>query len=104
MFCKNCGKGLEAGSHFCQSCGANQDSSPTFNTPSSSSGNAYSTTAIVLAVIALWVFPIVFGPIAIVLASVGKSKGEPRAQNALIWAVVGTIAGMIFGYIAWGGY
>jgi uncharacterized protein YacL len=61
--------------------------------------NAFSIAAIVCGVIAVLIFPIVFGPIGIILAAVAKSRNEPRANTALIVAIVGTIVGFLLGFI-----
>jgi uncharacterized protein YacL len=67
-------------------------------------GNSYSTVAIILGAIALWIFPIVFGPIALVLAAVAKSRKEPKATTAIAIAACGTIFGMIFGALVWSSF
>jgi formate hydrogenlyase subunit 3/multisubunit Na+/H+ antiporter MnhD subunit len=43
--------------------------------------------------------PIVFGPIAIVLAIIAKNKKEKLSTIALVIGIVGTVIGMIIGAI-----
>jgi hypothetical protein len=61
--------------------------------------NAFSIAAIVCGVISVLILPIVFGPIAIILGAIAKSRNEPRANTALIVAVVGMLVGFLLGYI-----
>lgn len=63
--------------------------------------NVLSIWAFVLGGIALWIFPIVFGPAAIVCASIGKSKRERLSSAALGVAIGGTVGGMIIGALVW---
>lgn len=105
MFCKNCGTAVNIDGQFCQSCGAKKDGLGAAVTPDVRAvGNSYSTVAIILGAISLWVFPIVFGPIALVLGAVAKSRKEPKATTAIVIAACGTIFGMIFGALAWGSF
>ena len=48
--------------------------------------------------IAFLFFPIVFGPVGIILAAVGKSKNEERATVALAVSISGTVVGIILGF------
>jgi hypothetical protein len=68
---------------------------PAPGTPTS--GNGFSIAAMVLGGIAFLLLPILFGPIAIVLAAVALSKNEPKARTGMTVAVTGTIVGMILG-------
>jgi hypothetical protein len=61
------------------------------------SGNAKIVAAYVLATIAVLVFPIVFGPIAILLANSARRAGNPHARTALIYAVAATVVGFVLG-------
>ena len=65
----------------------------------SQSGNTFSIIGIVLGALALLIFPIIFGPIAIVLAVLGKNKGERLSTIALAIAITGTALGMIIGAV-----
>jgi uncharacterized protein YacL len=64
-----------------------------------STGNTFSIIAIVLGALSLLFLPIVFGPIAIVLAIIGKSKKEKLSTVALVIGIIGTVIGMIIGAI-----
>jgi hypothetical protein len=56
--------------------------------------------AFVLAVVALFVFPVIFGPIAIVLGIVAYVKGDrPLGMWAIVAGVVGLAVGMLLGYL-----
>ena len=63
--------------------------------------NAFSIAAIVCGVISVLILPIVFGPIGIILAAVAKSKNEPRANTALVVAIVGMLVGFLLGYVVY---
>ena len=72
---------------------------PTIYPPSvQSSNNGFSTAGIALGAIAFLFFPIVFGPVGIILAAVGKSKNEERATVALAVSISGTVVGIILGF------
>jgi membrane protein YqaA with SNARE-associated domain len=49
--------------------------------------------------VAFLILPVLFGPVGIILAAVGKSKNEPRSTVALAVSIVGTVMGMIIGWI-----
>ncbi|QXC62223.1 hypothetical protein KSP35_05280 [Aquihabitans sp. G128] len=55
--------------------------------------------AFVFGAISILFFPILFGPVAIVLAAVGWRKGDPLARYALPFAVVAMIIGFVLGAI-----
>jgi hypothetical protein len=60
-------------------------------------GNALSYAAIALGIVAVFIAPIIVGPIGIVLAVVARSKGEPRWTWGLGVAIAGTVIGLILG-------
>jgi hypothetical protein len=62
-------------------------------------GNGLSISAMVLGFIAALVFPIVVGPVAVVLALIARHRRERLAIPALVVAVVGTVLGFILGYV-----
>ena len=105
MICKNCGAG-EQTSNFCNSCGKglnlenshlgsnlNNVTIPTPTTP----GNSFSVGAIIFGAVSLLFFPIIFGPIGLVMAAVAKSKNEKNAIIGFVVAGVGMVVGMFFG-------
>ena len=118
MFCPHCGTS-NAGGQFCTSCGsaiiqpaaAPAPPTPQFVNPSqptqvsvyattgASTSNVFSTWGIVLGSVAFLILPVLFGPVGIILAAVGKSKNEPRSTVALAVSIVGTVMGMIIGWI-----
>jgi hypothetical protein len=50
--------------------------------------NSKSTAAMVLAGVSLITLPIVFGPIAVVLAALAKGAEEPNANKALLLSII----------------
>ena len=59
--------------------------------------NALSILAIIFGGVSLLFLPIIFGPIAIVLAIIAKSRKERLSTVALIISIVGTVVGFILG-------
>lgn len=72
---------------------------PVFSSPpaSKTSSNGFSIAGIICGAIAFLFFPIVLGPVGLVLGAVGKSKGEDKAVLALIVSGLGLVIGMILG-------
>jgi hypothetical protein len=63
-----------------------------------SSARVMSIIGIVLAVVAVFLFPIIFGPIAAVLGFVAHAKGDkPLGLIVGIAAIVATVVGMLLG-------
>ncbi len=65
--------------------------------PAAGVSNAFSIAGIVLGAIAFLFFPVLFGPIGLVLGAVAKSKGEPLANRALLVSGLGLVVGMLLG-------
>ena len=59
--------------------------------------NTFSILAIVLGGLALLVFPVVFGPAAIILGVVGLTKKERLAPIGLTVGILGLFLGMVIG-------
>jgi hypothetical protein len=59
--------------------------------------NTFSILAIVLGGLALLVFPVVFGPAAIILGVVGLTKKERLAPIGLTVGILGLVLGMVIG-------
>jgi flagellar motor component MotA len=51
----------------------------------------------------LLLFPIVFGPVAVILGVIAWAKGEKLGPVAFAAAILGTIVGMVLGYVIWSG-
>ncbi len=68
---------------------------PTPTNPS----NTFSILAIVLGAVCLLLFPIVFGPAAIILGVIGLVKKERLAPVGLTVGILGTLLGMFIGAI-----
>ena len=60
--------------------------------------NSKSTAAIVLAGVSLLILPIVFGPIAVVLAALAKGAEEPNANKALTLSIALPMLSWLFGW------
>jgi hypothetical protein len=63
--------------------------------------NGLSIGAMVCGAVATLFFPILFGPLGIVLAGVGMSRDEPKARTAMTVAVVGMVVGFVLGMLVW---
>jgi hypothetical protein len=68
--------------------------------PQQSANQGFSITAYVLAAIAVFLVPIVFGLAAILFAAAARRRGERNAQLAMKLAVAGTLLGFFFNYVA----
>jgi len=100
IFCFACGRQIDARAEICPGCGVRQRSAPSVATPAQSS-NTWSYIAIICGVVALIIFPIVFGPIGIVMAAIGASRGESRWKAAMAVVVVLMLVSMALGaYLA----
>jgi hypothetical protein len=108
MFCPHCGTN-NAGGQFCAKCGSalntqasgvQASSTVPLGQPATQVANGFSHAAIALGSIAFLFFPVVFGPVGIVLAVVGKGKNEPKATIGLTVAILGTVMGMLIGYLS----
>ena len=60
-------------------------------------GSPFSIAAIVLGIVAVFLLPILLGPLAIVLGAVGMSRREPLGKIGLIVGIVGMVAGFALG-------
>ena len=68
--------------------------------PVERSGNGYSTAGILCGVLAL-IVPIVFGPISLILAAVGRSRSENRAVIAFVASGLGFFLGILLNLVVW---
>jgi hypothetical protein len=73
------------------------------STRPTTSSNGLSVGAIVCGAIATLFFPILFGPLGIVLAGVAMSRDEPKARTAMTVAVAGMLVGFVLGMLVWAG-
>lgn len=69
-------------------------------TSGTSEGRGFSIAAIVLGALAVFVAPIILGPIGLVLGYVGHTKGDWLARTAMIVAGVGMVLGFVLGFVA----
>ena len=70
-------------------------------TKTGAAANPFSLVAIVLGLVAVLFFPIVLGPVGIVLGIVGRSRREPWAAAGITVAIVGMIIGLVLGALAY---
>ena len=71
----------------------------TSNQSGTSTARVLTIISFVCSAIALVFFPIVFGPVAIVLAAIALTKSDPLAKWALGVAIACTIGGFILGAV-----
>ena len=110
-YCVSCGNEMESEWNNCPSCGATKKSevnvvpTPIFVQESTSMGiqqppqDGLIIGAYILAVISLFLLPICFGPLAIILSAIASSRGDKRGTAALIVSILLMILGMIFGML-----
>ena len=70
---------------------------PNSATGSGQPGSGKLVVSYILSLISVFFLPIIFGPIAIVLAYSARKAGNPKGQTALVVAIAATIVGMILG-------
>jgi hypothetical protein len=70
--------------------------------PDEVTGNGYSTTAIILGSIAFILFPPILGGTGLILAAIGKSKGESRAVVGMVVSALGLVLGTCLGALMFG--
>lgn len=63
--------------------------------------NHFSHLSVFFGAIAVLFFPVVFGPVAIVLSAVAFSRKEPRAPIGLAVGILGLLLGMFIGVLVW---
>jgi hypothetical protein len=59
----------------------------------------FSILGIVFGGVAFIFFPIILGPVGIILSVIGKTKGEKLANIALTVSILGTLVGIIIGAV-----
>jgi hypothetical protein len=62
--------------------------------------NRYSTIGIILGIISFFFLPIIFGPAGLIVSAMGRSRGERRANVALVVSALGLVFGVILGVLA----
>lgn len=58
--------------------------------------NQMSNLGLIFGIVALFVFPYLFGIAGIVLGAIGMSRGEPKGKTAVIVSVIATLLGFVF--------
>ncbi|GAA4698428.1 hypothetical protein [Nocardioides nanhaiensis] len=69
--------------------------------PQTNQSNVLSIIGIVCGVVAVLFFPIVFGPLGLILGGIGKSRGEKLSTIALVVAAVGMVVGFLLGALVY---
>jgi uncharacterized protein YacL len=64
-----------------------------------SAGSGFSVAGIICGAIAFLFFPIVLGPIGLILGAIGKSKGEEKAVVAMVVSALGLVIGLMLGFL-----
>lgn len=67
--------------------------------PGAGEGRGYTVAGFICAAVALLFLPIVLGPLGAVLGHVGRRKGDPLGQWALIAGVAATVLGLLLGVL-----
>lgn len=93
--CSACGTIAETEKPFCPECGT------TYGQPGGGRSSSLSIAAFVCAAISVLFFPIVFGPVAIVLAAVAMSRGEPLGTLALGLSIPAMLLGFLIGFLVY---
>ena len=63
--------------------------------------NVLSIIAIVCGVVAVLFLPIILGPLGLILAGIGKSRGEKLSTIGLVVAGVGMVLGFVLGALVY---
>ncbi|MEV6191085.1 hypothetical protein AB0M19_01665 [Streptomyces sp. NPDC051920] len=90
-FCSACGTVTETIKDFCPECGT------TFGKPAGGGSVGFVPGAAACAAVSVFFFPIVLGPLAIVLSVVAMNRREPYAGLILGLSVAGMVVGFILG-------
>jgi len=69
--------------------------------PNQSNSNTLSILGISFGAISFIFFPILFGPAAIIISVIAKTKEERLANIAITVSILGTLIGFILGAIFW---
>lgn len=97
MFCSACGAAEQTGT-YCGKCGSLVQGVTTNSAVGKTSeSNGLAISGIVLGIVAFFFFPIVLGPIGLILGIIAKTQGQKSAVAAIVIASAGTVVGMFFG-------
>ncbi|WP_327421154.1 hypothetical protein OG763_09885 [Streptomyces sp. NBC_01230] len=92
--CSACGTLTQTVKTFCPVCGT------VYGEPGGGRSASFVWGAFACAAVSLLFFPIVLGPLAIVLSAIAMKRKEPQAALAMGLSVAGMVLGFIFGAIA----
>ena len=103
IYCFACGAKIDARAEICPKCGVRQPApASTWSQgapPVAATGTGYSIAAIVCGVSALLFFPIVFGPVGLVLGAIAYTRHERLWAVGVTMAAVGGLVGAWIGYV-----
>jgi len=91
-YCSECGKELNDNSNFCPGCGI-EIKKEQYN--KENKGRTYSILGIVFAFCSLIVFPIGFGPAAVICGSIGVIKGDRTL------GITAIVLGVVLAVLSW---
>ncbi|WP_392965479.1 hypothetical protein [Streptomyces sp. LN245] len=90
-FCSACGTVTETVKDFCPECGT------TYGKPDQDGSVGFLPGAAACAAVSVFFFPIVLGPLAIVLSVVAMNRKEPYAGLIMGLSVAGMVLGFLLG-------
>lgn len=104
--CVNCGKGICSdcrselgGKLYCQSC-----ANIVFEQANGKDAGVFIAFSIISAIVAIFFFPILFGPLGIILGYFAYTRNRRAGTICIIVAVVCVIIGFLFGVLVFWGY
>jgi len=116
--CPECGKEVSENAPNCLGCGnpiaAKAPSAPPAYPPpvapappagsAVAAGNGLSTAGIVCGIVSLFLLWFIFGTVGLILGAVAKSRGEQKANTAMVVSAVGLIGGALFSLVILSSY
>ena len=99
-FCRSCGAQLNPGAGFCGACGMSQSVVPS-PVNQTDDGRELGIAGLVCALVSILFFPIILGPLALVLGAVSWSKGNQFGMISTLLAVPCMLAGFFLGALVW---
>ena len=108
--CAGCGAQNPPGTTFCSTCGfatgtaatqpfANPPVYNPYQAQAPPAGNGFTIAGTICGAVAFLFCPVLLGPAGLILGVVAKSKGEPRANIALIVSGLGLVVGVLLGIL-----
>ena len=104
-FCQECGVKINKRAEICPECGVRQPGTEVNGERKERANRArqFLSAGGILGFIALLLFPIIFGPLAVVCGLLALYYGRPIAGAGVVaWGVITTIIGWLIGFLVWG--